>query len=145
MRLFVYDMLETVNVIYYVHVCEQARWARTAGNSAIENLCIIIIIITEAKNQLHSNTTQTCYRPVVKSTRPESVMQIPKVSHLKWTSQHWCHFQNNVLYVVLYWDPYYRLAKHLFKAYFRQNPVLFYYFLMSGCRKQNNNSNNNKK
>ena len=42
MRLFVYDML--VNVIYYVHVCEQARWARLAGNSAIENVCIIIII-----------------------------------------------------------------------------------------------------
>ena len=38
-----YDML--VNVIYYVHVCEQARWARSAGNSAIENLCIIITII----------------------------------------------------------------------------------------------------
>ena len=38
----VYDMLVNVNVIYYVHVCEQARWARSAGNSAIENLCIII-------------------------------------------------------------------------------------------------------
>ena len=25
MRLFVYDMLVNVNVIYYVHVCEQAR------------------------------------------------------------------------------------------------------------------------
>ena len=46
MRLFVYDMLVNVNVIYYVHVCEQARWARSVGNSAIENLCIIIIIIT---------------------------------------------------------------------------------------------------
>ena len=42
MRLFVYDMLvNNVNVIYFVHVCEQARWARSAGNSAIENLCII--------------------------------------------------------------------------------------------------------
>ena len=50
MRLFVYDMLVNVNVIYYVHVCEQARWARSAGNSAIENLCIIIIIII---NSLH--------------------------------------------------------------------------------------------
>ena len=38
-------MLVTVNVIYYVHVCQQARSARSAGNSAIENLCIIIIII----------------------------------------------------------------------------------------------------
>ena len=45
MRLLVYDMLVNVNGIYYVHVCEQARWARSAGNSAIENLCIIIIII----------------------------------------------------------------------------------------------------
>ena len=42
MRLFVYDMLVNVNVIYYV----QARWARSAGNSAIENWCIIIIIST---------------------------------------------------------------------------------------------------
>ena len=45
MRLFVYDMLVNVNVIYYVHVCEQAHWARSVGNSAIEKLCIIIIII----------------------------------------------------------------------------------------------------
>ena len=37
-------MLVNVTVISYVHVCEQARWARSAGNSAIENLCIIIII-----------------------------------------------------------------------------------------------------
>ena len=44
MRLFVYDMLVNVNVIYYVHVCEQARSARSAGNSAIENVCIIITI-----------------------------------------------------------------------------------------------------
>ena len=43
MRLLVYDMLVNVNGIYYVHVCEQACWARSAGNSAIENLCIIII------------------------------------------------------------------------------------------------------
>ena len=42
MRLLVYDMLVNVNGIYYVHVCEQARWARSAGNSAIENLGIII-------------------------------------------------------------------------------------------------------
>ena len=28
-------------------VCEQACWARSAGNSAIENVCIIIIIIRE--------------------------------------------------------------------------------------------------
>ena len=45
MRLFVYDMLVNVNGIYYVHVGEQARWARSAGNSAIENVCIIIIIM----------------------------------------------------------------------------------------------------
>ena len=43
MRLFVYDML--VNVIYYVHVCGQARRARSAWNSAIENLYIIIIYL----------------------------------------------------------------------------------------------------
>ena len=27
-----------------LHICEQARWARSAGNSAIENVCIIITI-----------------------------------------------------------------------------------------------------
>ena len=30
-------------VYIYVHVCEQVRRACSAGNSAIENLCIIII------------------------------------------------------------------------------------------------------
>ena len=30
--------------IHYVHVCEQVRWACSAEISAIENLCIIIII-----------------------------------------------------------------------------------------------------
>ena len=43
MRLFVYDMLVNVNGIYYVHVCEQARSARSAGNSASEKLRIIIV------------------------------------------------------------------------------------------------------
>ena len=38
----VYDILVHVNGIYYVPVCEQARWACSAGNSAIENVCIII-------------------------------------------------------------------------------------------------------
>ena len=44
MRLFVYDMLVNVNVIYE-HVCEQVHWARSAGNSAIENLCFILLFI----------------------------------------------------------------------------------------------------
>ena len=43
----VYDILVNVNGIYYVHVCEQARWARSAGNSAIENLCIIIMNLSD--------------------------------------------------------------------------------------------------
>ena len=51
MRLLVYDMLVNVNGTYYVHVCEQARWARSAGNSAIENVCIIIIIIKKKKRE----------------------------------------------------------------------------------------------
>ena len=38
-------MWVNVNGICYVHVCEQARWARSEGNSAIEYLCIITIII----------------------------------------------------------------------------------------------------
>ena len=59
MRLFVYDMLVNVNGIYYADVCEQARWARSAGNSDIEDLCIII---NRADNShrfsaLHSTTT----------------------------------------------------------------------------------------
>ena len=41
MRLLVLYMLVNVNGIYYVHVCEQARCARSTGNSAIENVCII--------------------------------------------------------------------------------------------------------
>ncbi len=60
MRLLVYDMLVNVNGIYYVHVCEQARWARSAGNSAIENVCIIIIITDTAKDRLkRTNKTKT--------------------------------------------------------------------------------------
>ena len=57
MRLFVYDMLVNVNVIYYVHVCEQARWARSAGNSATENLCNIIII-DKAESCIHSSNSK---------------------------------------------------------------------------------------
>ena len=43
MWLRVCDTSVNVNGIYYVHVCERARWARSAGNSAIEKLCCIII------------------------------------------------------------------------------------------------------
>ena len=35
-------MLVNVNGIYYAHVCEQVHSAHSAGNSAIENLCINI-------------------------------------------------------------------------------------------------------
>ena len=41
-------MVVNVNGIYYAHVCEQARWAHSAGNSAIENLCIIILLLTSS-------------------------------------------------------------------------------------------------
>ena len=34
-----------VNGIYYAQVCEQARWALSAGNSAIENVFIIMSIV----------------------------------------------------------------------------------------------------
>ena len=62
----VYDMLVNVNVIYYVHVCEQARWARSAGNSAIENLCIIIIITLQfSKTLLPSVSWYNCTRNVL--------------------------------------------------------------------------------
>ena len=43
MRLLVYDMLVNVNGIYYVHACEQARWARSAGNSAIEMYVLLLL------------------------------------------------------------------------------------------------------
>ena len=44
MRLLAYGMLVNVNGIYYVHVCEKARGARSApGNSAIENVCIMMM------------------------------------------------------------------------------------------------------
>ena len=33
----IYGMSINVNGIYYVHVWEQAHWAHSAGNSAIEN------------------------------------------------------------------------------------------------------------
>ena len=52
MRLFVYDMLVNVNVIYYVHVCEQARWARSAGNSAIEKLTEVTKQNKDMKSQI---------------------------------------------------------------------------------------------
>ena len=44
MRLLVY-MLVNVNGIYYVHVSERVRRARSAGNSATENLRTMIIIL----------------------------------------------------------------------------------------------------
>ena len=37
-------MLVNVDGIYYVHVCEQAYCAHSVRNSAIESLCIIVII-----------------------------------------------------------------------------------------------------
>ena len=45
MRLLAYDMLVNVNGIYYAQVREQARWAHSAGNSATEHLCIIIVVV----------------------------------------------------------------------------------------------------
>ena len=42
MWLRVCDTSVNVNGIYYVHVCEQAHWARTAGNSAIENVLLLL-------------------------------------------------------------------------------------------------------
>jgi len=48
--MYVYAMLVNVSVIYYVRVREQACGARSVGNSAIENLCIIIIINIKITN-----------------------------------------------------------------------------------------------
>ena len=38
-------MLVNVNGIYYAHACEQTRWARSAGISAIENLCYYLLLL----------------------------------------------------------------------------------------------------
>ena len=78
MRLFVYDMLVNVNVIYYVHVCQQAHWARSAGNSAIENVCIIIIITRKKTKQTTllmaiGYQPSACWEFIVK--KPEERMQ----------------------------------------------------------------------
>ena len=43
-------MLVNVNGIYYV--CKQARWARSAGNSAIENVCVIIYYYNKYGEQI---------------------------------------------------------------------------------------------
>ena len=52
MRLPVYDMLVNVNGIYYVHGCEQARWARSAGNSAIEIYVLLLLHLNHPLNQV---------------------------------------------------------------------------------------------
>ena len=48
--MLVYDTLVNVNGIYYV--CKQARWARSAGNSAIENVCVIIYYYNKYGEQI---------------------------------------------------------------------------------------------
>ena len=60
MRLLVYDMLVNANGIYYAHVCEQARWARSAGNSAIENLCIIYYYYYLSSKLRHKPVIKYC-------------------------------------------------------------------------------------
>ena len=49
-----------VNGIYYVHVCEQACWARSAGNSTIENLYIILILFLFLSVKLMGHTYNSC-------------------------------------------------------------------------------------
>ena len=71
-------MLVNVNGIYYAHVCEQACWAHSAGNSAIENLCIIIIYY--------------------KSQTTIGVPQYQYSNYKKWSLQyqHWILYPQNV-------------------------------------------------
>ena len=45
MWLCIYGMSINVNGVYHAHVCEQSLWARSAGNSATENVCIIITVL----------------------------------------------------------------------------------------------------
>ena len=62
MSSLVYSMLVNVNGMYYVHVCEKARWARSAGNSAIENVCIIIIFNIALCRRHTTTRAKTWYR-----------------------------------------------------------------------------------
>ena len=88
MRLLLYHMLVNLNGIYYVHVCEQARWARSAGTSAIENVCIIIIIFMEINSAFSSvppptGTTSVTTRwgpPHLKTSNDWSPPQAPSNS-----------------------------------------------------------------
>ena len=66
-------MIVNVNGIYYVHVCEQARWARSAWNSAIENWCIINIIIQ--KSERERGPERSCMR---------------KRTGINWCMAEWC-------------------------------------------------------
>ena len=84
MRLLVYDMLVNVNGIYYVQVCEQARWARSTGNSAIENLCIIVLLLFVATVKASWGKFQTHLSPSV-SYSSESMDVIEELSHLVMT------------------------------------------------------------
>ena len=76
MRLLVYDMSINVNGIYYVHVCEQARWARSVGNSTIENtyVCIIIIIIKCLGTRMISNLIMGPQHEELKKKKKQEIL-----------------------------------------------------------------------
>ena len=74
-------MSVTVNGIYYVHACEQARWARSVVNSAIENVCIIIIIIWCLPLTLNTQVTHETVRSVFPD--PGHTSHASKMNHLK--------------------------------------------------------------
>ena len=74
-------MSVTVNGIYYVHACEQACWARSAVNSAIENVCIIIIIIWSLPQTLNTQVTHATVRSVFPD--PGHTSHASEINHLK--------------------------------------------------------------
>ena len=74
-------MSVTVNGIYYVHACEQACWARSAVNSAIENVCIIIIIIWSLPQTLNTQVTHETVRSVFPD--PGHTSHASEINHLK--------------------------------------------------------------
>ena len=58
----------------YIHVCEQAHWARSAGNSAIEHLCIIIIKILYRHHIYLTHPENIFYRHHIYLTHAENLL-----------------------------------------------------------------------
>ena len=80
--------------LYYAHVCEQARWAHSAGNSTIENLCIIIISYTQLSSHPMECLQELCLiRHSLLSTPLKMVCGCPCGGLIKYKIN--CHTQSS--------------------------------------------------